>query len=151
MKFQIAAIAALVTFSAPTLAQQFKPADQIKYRQSAMQVLQRNAGILNAMAKGDVPYNKETATASAELINLLAKQVGTGFAPGSESGAPTRADMKVWSDASGFKAVNDKFIAASAKLAAANGDLNGIKAALGDLGQSCKGCHDDYRLREARN
>lgn len=150
MKLRVATVIALSVMSGITAAQQFKPAEQIKYRQSVMQVFQRNAGILAAMSKGDVPFNKEGAQSSADILNLLAKQVGSGFAAGSENGAPTRADMKIWSDAAGFKSAYEKLLTATGKLAAANGDANAIKAGLGDLGQACKGCHDDFRLKEAR-
>ena len=144
MKLRLLTVIALAAVS--TLAQaQSKPEDQIRTRQGGLQLLARNVGILNAMAKGDVPFNKETATNSAEFVSLLAPQIWTAFGPGSDKGLPTRAGAKIWTDADGFKAASDKLVAAAKKLPAAAGDLASLKTAVADVAGTCKGCHDNYR------
>lgn len=142
--------AALGTVAAT--AQTFKPEDQIRYRQSVMQVTQRSLGALNGMIRGDTPYNKELAVKHAETIANLIAWSGTSFGPGTDKGAPTRADAKIWSEPDKFKALYDKHIAEAGKLpAAAAGDANTLKAQFAEVTRNCKTCHDDYRSREYRN
>lgn len=149
MKFQKIAVLVLACISASAVFAQAKPEDQIKYRQSAMTVNARSSGVLNAMAKGDIPFNKEVAVRHASVIADLSDlplQAGA-FGPGTDKGAPTKADPKVWSEPEKFKAAYDKFTVAAKALPAAAGDAAALKVALGDLGKTCKGCHDDYRMK----
>jgi cytochrome c556 len=53
----------------------------------------------------------------------------------------------VWSEPEKFKAAFDKLAAATKALPAAAGDVATLKVALGDVGKTCKGCHDDYRMK----
>ncbi|GAB2905614.1 cytochrome c [Uliginosibacterium flavum] len=149
MKFQHLAVLALAGLGASAAFAQAKPEDQIKYRQSAMTVNARSSGALNAMAKGDVAFNKDVAVRHASVIADLSDlplQAGA-FGPGTDKGAPTKADPKVWSEPEKFKAAYDKFTAAAKALPAAAGDVGTLKVALADLGKTCKGCHDDYRMK----
>ncbi|MEC5386220.1 cytochrome c [Uliginosibacterium sp. H3] len=144
MKLRYLAVVALAAVS--TLAQaQSKPEDLIHLRQGGFQLLARNVGALNSIAKGDVPFNKETATNTAEFVSLLVPQIWAGFGAGSDKGAPTRANAKIWSDDAGFKAAQEKLLVITRKLPAAAGDANSLKAALADIGGACKNCHDNYR------
>ncbi|MEN3112677.1 c-type cytochrome [Uliginosibacterium paludis] len=128
---------------------QAKPESQIEYRKSAMTVTARSFGVLGAMAKGDIPFNKEVATRHANLLaNLSDLPLSAGaFGPGTDKGAPTKADPKVFSEPEKFKAAYEKFTAATHGLPAAAGDLATLKVAVADLGKTCKGCHDDYRMK----
>lgn len=149
MKLQNIVVLVLASLSVSVAFAQAKPEDQIKYRQSAMTVTARSNGALNAMAKGDVAFNKDVAVRHASVIaNLsdLPLQAGA-YGPGTDKGAPTKADPKVWSEPEKFKAAYDKFSAAAKALPAAAGDVGTLKVALADLGKTCKGCHDDYRMK----
>jgi len=147
-RYQIAAIAMALTASTAVFAQA-KPEDQIKYRQAAMTVAARSSGALNAMAKGDVPFNKDVAERHAlVLANLSDLPLLAGaYGPGTDKGAQHKADAKVWSEPEKFKAAYDKFAVAAKALPAAAGDQKTLQVALGDLGKTCKGCHDDYRMK----
>ena len=128
---------------------QAKPEEQIRYRQSTMTVTARSVGALNAMAKGDVPFNKDLAQRHAATIASLSDLplAAGAYGPGTDKGAPTKADPKVWSEADKFKAAFDKFTVAASALPAASADQGTLKTALADLGKTCKGCHDDYRMK----
>ncbi|MEO6030326.1 MAG: cytochrome c [Burkholderiaceae bacterium] len=67
-----------------------------------------------------------------------------------EKGFATRAEPKVSSETAPSKIAVEKMRDATAKLdlAAKSGNLDAIKAAVGETGKSCKACHDRYR-REA--
>ncbi|NSL54525.1 c-type cytochrome [Uliginosibacterium aquaticum] len=149
MKIQHLAAIAIASLSISAAFAQAKPEDQIKYRQSAMTVTARSVGVLSAMAKGDLPFNKELAQRHASTIADLSDLPLTAgaYGPGTDKGAPTKADPKIWSEADKFKAAFDKFSTSARSLPAAAGDLNSLKTALADLGKTCKGCHDDYRMK----
>jgi cytochrome c556 len=144
--------AAVVAATSLAHAQQApKPEDQIRYRQSVMNVMGRSFGGLNAMAKGDVPFNKDAATRNAAIVEMMSGLPAAAFGPGNEKGAPTKADMKIWSEQDKFKAAYDKMLAEVKKLPAAAGTADSLKSQVGEVGKTCKGCHDDYRLKEFRN
>jgi len=130
---------------------QVKPEDQIRYRQSVMNVMGRSFGALNAMAKGEAPYNKDAAAKNAAIVEMMSGLPAPAFGPGTDKGAPTKADMKVWSEGEKFKTAYEKMVGEVKKLPAAAGDEATLKAQVGEVGKACKGCHDDFRLKEARN
>ena len=125
-----------------------RPADAIKYRQSAFQVMSFHSQRIGAMSKGDRPFDKQIAIQDAAVIELLATQMESAFPPGTES-APSRAKPEVWQDAGQFKQKMDEFKSTARKLSEASktGDLNNIKAAFGQTAQSCKSCHEGFRNR----
>lgn len=151
MKLKTLTLAAVVVGIATSAAAQFKPEDQIRYRQSVMNVMGRSFGTLGAMAKGEMPYDKEQAVKNAAIVEMMSALPVPAFGPGTEKGAPTKADMKVWSDAEKFKSAYDKMLAEVKKLPAAAGDAATLKAQVGEVGKTCKGCHDDFRLKRFRD
>jgi len=149
MKFLTLAVVTGVALAAPLVFAQAKPDQQIEYRQAIMTVMARSNAVLGAMAKGDVPFNKDVAQHHANLIAGLSDlplSAGT-FGPGTDKGAPTKADPKIWSQPDKFKAAYDKFAVAAKALPAAASDQKALASALGDLGKTCKGCHDDFRSK----
>lgn len=147
---RLQALAVLAALSASALAfAQAKPEQQIEYRKAAMTVTARSMGPLSAMAKGDAPFNKEVAVRHAEVIATLSDLplLAGAYGPGTDKGASHKSDPKVWSEPEKFKAAYDKFTVAAKVLPAAAGDLKTLQVALGELGKTCKGCHDDYRMK----
>jgi cytochrome c556 len=149
MKLKHLALVAVASISTSVAFAQAKPEQQIEYRKSAMTVIARSNGALIAMAKGDVAFDKEVAARHAAVLANLSELPFTSgaFGPGTDKGAPSKADPKIWSEPEKFKAASDKFIAATRALPAAAGDAGSLKTALADLGKTCKGCHDDYRQK----
>lgn len=148
------AVIALAAFCvAATVFAQAKPEEEIRYRQSVMNVIGRAFGPMVDMAQGKIPYNKEVVVKNTQIIETLDGLPWNSFRPGTEKGAPTKADLKIWNDQSKFKESSEKMQQAVAKLGETvkGGDEKTIKSAIGDVGKACKGCHDDFRLKEARN
>ena len=148
MKSLIAAAAVMIGagLSLPAAAQFQKPEDAIKYRKAVFTVMGNHMGRLGAMANNKAPYDAKAATASAEVLATLAPLPWSAFGEGTDKGE-TRALPAVWNDADKFKAGATKMQDEIAKLdaAAKTGDLSKLKAAFGPVGQSCKGCHDNFR------
>ena len=57
---------------------------------------------------------------------------------------------KIWENMEDFSAKMDDLRSTSAALqtAAASGDRKAIGKAVGDVGQSCKACHDEYKSED---
>ena len=148
MKRLFLAIAAVASFGAalPAAAQFAKPEDAVKYRKGAFTVMAAHFGRVAAMANGRVPFDAKVAADNAEIATMMSKLPYAGFVDGSDKG-DTRAKPEIWSE-------RDKFNAAATKMqdemvkfnaVAKAGDVAALKAAAGNVGQACKGCHDKYR------
>jgi len=151
MKVKNLAFAVVAMGVAAGVLAQVKPEDQIRYRQSVMNVMGRSFGALNAMAKGEAPYTKDAAARNAAIVEMMSGLPAPAFGAGTEKGAPTKADMKIWSEGEKFKTAYEKMVGEVKKLPAAAGDEATLKAQVGEVGKACKGCHDDFRLKEFRN
>ena len=68
------------------------------------------------------------------------------FVEGTDKGE-TKAEPKIWTERDKFNGAASKMQEEMAKLnvAAKSGNIDIIKAAVGETGKSCKACHDAYR------
>ncbi|MEO6410139.1 MAG: cytochrome c [Burkholderiaceae bacterium] len=139
------ALAGLAT-ALPAAAQFTKPEDAIKYRKAAMAVMNTHVGRIFAMANGRVPFDAKSVADNAEVLAAVSKWQFSGFVDGSDKGE-TRAEPKMWAEMDKFKTAGTKSQEDIVKLnsAAKTGDLDAIKAAVGETAKSCKACHDNYR------
>lgn len=124
----------------------------IKARQSVMQLYSFNLGKLGAMVKGEMEYDAAQAKIAAD--NLVAAASIRQDAMWPEGTAMEDAGMegKTWAKKAAwdtFPEVSKKheaLVAAADKMAeAAGGGVDAIKAAIGAVGASCKGCHENFR------
>ena len=138
--------AVVATMALPASAQFAKPEDAIKYRKSALFVMQQNFGRVAAMAAGKAPFDAKVAAESAATAEFMSKLPWAAFVEGSDKG-DTKAKPEIWSDKARFIEYSEKMQAEMTKLSAAakTGSLDNIKAAVGAVGGSCKTCHDAFR------
>jgi cytochrome c556 len=131
--------------SLPAAAQFQRPADAVKYRQSAFSVMGTHFSRIGAMAQGRVPFDAAQAAANAEIVAMLSALPFAGFVDGTADG--TKAKPVVWTQRAKFDAAASKMQEEVAKLnaAAKTGDLAQIRTAFGATGAACKACHDDFR------
>ena len=155
MKFATVSIAAALALATalPASAQTQKPEDEIRYRQSVLNVVGRAMGPMGAMAQGKAPFNAAVVQKNSALIETMLTLPWDSFGAGTDKGAPTKADMKIWKETAKFKQAAEASQKASTALVAAakGGNEAAFKTAFGELGKTCKGCHDDFRLKEFRN
>ena len=130
----------------PASAQFAKPEDAIKYRKSALYVMQTHFGRVAAMASGKAPFDPKLAADSAAVAEYVSKLPWTAFVEGSDKG-DTRAKPEIWKDQAKFKEYAEKMQGEMGKLALAakSGNLDSIRTAVGATGASCKSCHDTFR------
>ncbi|MDP9045627.1 MAG: cytochrome c [Pseudomonadota bacterium] len=139
-------LASAVLLALPAHAQFAKPEAAVKYRKAAFTVMSTHFGRVAAMASGKAPFDAKSAADNAEIANAMAKLPFAAFVPGSGTG-DTQAEPKIWTETDKFNAAAKTMQDAMGKLevAAKGGNLDAIKAAVGETGHSCKACHDTYR------
>ena len=142
------AAAALAGFATalPAAAQFAKPEDAIKYRKAAFTVMAAHFGRVAGMANGKIPFDAKMAADNAEIATMMSKLPYAGFVDGSDKG-DTKAEPKIWTERDKFNAAATKMQEEMAKfnVVAKGGNIDAIKAAVGDTGKACKACHDNYR------
>jgi cytochrome c556 len=140
MKFKLL-LALLTVTLAGTATAQVKVEDAIKFRQSGYGFMAWNMGRIKANVEGT--YNKEEVIKAANVIQAIANSgMGALYVPGSDKGTgweATRAKPAIFTD---NKEANEM-----AKVAA-TGDAAAVGAQLGKLGDTCKGCHDDFKAKK---
>ncbi len=145
-RFLLAALATCMTTSA--LAE-MKVEDAIKWRQSAYSTMAWNMGRIKGNLEGD--YKQSEVIQAANVIQAIANAgMGSLYVPGSEKGKgwkETRVKPELFTDGPKVGKIAGEFNTAANALAqvAASGDAAAVKAAFGQLGASCKSCHDAYR------
>ncbi len=147
MLIALAALAGLGT-ALPAAAQFAKPEDAIKYRQGAFTVMAAHFGRVAGMAQGKIPFDAKAAAQNTEIATMMSSLPFSAFGPGTDKGN-TKAKPEVWAQMDKFNAGAKKMQEEMTKLnvAAKGGSLDAIKAAVGDVGKACKGCHDDFRAK----
>lgn len=100
---------------------------------------------MGKVVKGEEAFTVEGFQAAAEKFSKEARVPFEYFQ--SDPNGNGDALPGIWEKPEAFKAEQDKFLAAVDKLneVAKTGKLDDIKAAFGDVGASCKSCHDSYR------
>lgn len=141
---------ALLGASSVSAAEVSNPEEEIRYRQSVMNVMGRARAEIQAMVKSG-NYDAAAATRNVNLMLMLTPLSARGYGPGTEHGAPTKAELKIWKEPAKYKQAQDKMATEMNKLPAIAGNKDKMKEALGDLGKACKGCHDAFALSEFRN
>ena len=143
----LATLALVVATTNPAWAQFAKPEDAIKYRQSAMFVMQQNFSRVAAMASGKAPFDAKIAADSAAVAEFASRLPWAGFGEGTDKGRDNRAKAEIWSDKAKFNDYAEKIQAEMVKLsvAAKTGNLDAIKPAVRSVGGTCKTCHDAFQ------
>lgn len=105
--------------------------------------------VIGRELKGDSPDLAAVRT-NGDTIASLAPQAASWFPEGTGPDVgKTYAKAEIWQKPEDFKAKAADFSkAALAFQSAARGtDVAAMRTALGDLGKSCKACHDSYRSK----
>jgi cytochrome c556 len=140
-------VAALCAGYATAALAQAKPETLVKQRKAAMTMQGKYFyGSLNPMAQGKIPYDASVAARNAGYLEVLTKMPWDGFAESTKDQKDTGALPAVWSEPAKFKQAQDRLQTAVANLVAATkgGNEAAVKAAIGDLGKACGGCHDNF-------
>jgi cytochrome c556 len=128
---------------------------QIKFRQSAYSFLGWNANRIKTQVI-DHPenFNKEDVVTAANTIAAIANSgLGKLYGPGTDDGTgwkKTRLKPEFFQKPDEAKKIATTFNVEANELAkvAATGDIAAIKTQFGKVSESCKSCHDNFRIRD---
>lgn len=128
---------------------QVKPDVLVKQRQAVMTLLGKYFGPLGAMAQDRVPFDAEVVKRNALFLETLAKMPWDGFQEATAN-EKSGALPAVFKDPGKFKKASGDMQAAVANLVTVSktGDVSALKAAIGGIGKTCGGCHDNFREKK---
>ncbi|MBF0268327.1 MAG: cytochrome c [Alphaproteobacteria bacterium] len=146
LKAALAASLLAAIASAPAQAQQ-KPDEVLALRKGVFQVIKSSFGPMAGFADGKVQLDAARAAVLGARLSAVAPMAADVFPAGSDFVVGSKAKPEIWSKPDDFKAKMSAFQTAAAKLAdaAKAGNLDGVKAAVPDVGKACKACHDDFK------
>lgn len=151
MKIKIALAVLAASLTGAAIADT-KIEDAIKHRQAGYAFMGWNMSRIKANLDGN--YNKDEVIKAANAIQAVANSgMGALYVPGSEKGTgfnPTAAKPAIFTDKEGVTKVAVAFIKEANEMAkvAAAGDAAASREQFGKLGGTCKGCHDEYRVKK---
>lgn len=124
------------------------PEDAYDYRTAIMTTLRGHLVAASMTMRGLVDDNGQI-TNHARGIENSTKELGNIFQEGSNIGE-SEALPVIWEDTEEFAAAITKVQEAAAAFVAAadTGDADAIGGAFRNLGGSCRGCHDEFRVAQ---
>jgi cytochrome c556 len=143
--FAVAAIAVSAFGAKAVVAQQ----DPIAARKALMKENGKSAGAIAKMVKDEAPFDLATAKKSFATFEDAAAKMPALFPANSKTGGETTAAPKIWESMDDFKAKFVKFGADAKAAQVSVKDLDSLKAALGNMGKNCGGCHEAYRIKKS--
>lgn len=123
--------------------------ETIKKRQQAFKAMIRSFEPMGMMVRGSMPFKPELFQKhAADLLKNEAANLKY-FPPNSHSDQ-SRAKPEIWQNLDAYKKEEAQFKQRVVALntAAQTGDLKQIRAPFGSVAQSCKSCHDAFRLKK---
>jgi cytochrome c556 len=123
----------------------------IEQRQSNFKGIGDAFKVIRTQLETDAP-DFAAIEAAAITINENAQKVGGYFPEGTgmDAGYDTEALATIWEKPAEFETATQNFVLASAEMVtlASGGDAAAIGAHVGELGKTCKGCHDEFRVED---
>ncbi|WP_150306147.1 c-type cytochrome [Pseudomonas saliphila] len=155
MKIAIAGALCASLFAASMTAQaEVSPEDQIQLRKAGYSFMSWNMGkIKEQVIDESVTYNPDQMLAAANAISAISKSgMGALFGPGTEQNVGdqvTRVKPEMFDNTPDVIKLSGDLTKAADNLvsAAVEGDQSKVRSAFGQVGDTCKACHDKYRQK----
>lgn len=149
MKFALAAFCAgCLATATPALAHD-GATGVVKERMELMKIVGQSTKAAAPFATGAIQGSLAPVEASANAIAKAAKDSLSKYPEGSQD-AVSEAKDTIWSDRAGFEKLMNTLSSSAEALAAAakSGDRGKTQAAFGEMTQTCKMCHRQYREKK---
>ena len=118
-------------------------------RHELMEGVRDAAKPVGMMLRGEAEFDSEVLMQSLNVWKETGAVFGGLFPEGSETGMDTEAAPAIWEDREGFNAALAKWQnAVDAAIEASPDTLEAAKPVVGPVFQTCKGCHDNYRISD---
>jgi cytochrome c556 len=123
--------------------------DPIAARKDVMKGNGAQSRTLREMAEGKRPFDAAAAKKAFAAMAAGADKLGTLFPDNSKTGGDTKALPVIWEKKADFNAAIAKFAKDAKDAEAKVKDLDSLKAALGEVGKNCGGCHNAWRQKSS--
>ena len=140
---RIVLAAALAAFGVTAVVAQ---SDPIAARKAVMKENGNQAKISREMIEGKQPFDLAAAHKALAAFAGTADKMKPLFPDSSKSG-DTAALPAIWENKADFDAKMAKFSSDAKEKDATVKDLDSFKAAMGEVGKNCGGCHNTYRKK----
>lgn len=120
--------------------------DAIKARQACMKANGAGMGVMVPIIKGEKPYGAAAVSVALDAMDKACADWANFWPADSMTSTTlkTRALDTVWKDPKAFEAASTSYYTAFTALKVTK-DEAGFKAAFGDVGKGCGGCHEKFR------
>jgi cytochrome c556 len=120
--------------------------EAIEYRRGVFSAVKWHFATMADMVKGKQDYDAEDFARRAEIVAQLSRLPLEGFIPGSYEG-DTEALPEIEQNWDKFEQGMNTLVEKTDALAAVaqSGDMEKIRPAFGEVGKTCKGCHDNFK------
>jgi cytochrome c556 len=149
-RLSIAALTLAMTAAGIAVAEELKPEEQIQTRQAGYSFMSWNMGKIKANLEGEFSQPQVAAAANA-IAGIANSGMGALYGPGTDEDigdVKTRVKPELFTEQEKVGEVARNFIQAAnnmAEVAAMAESPEDVKSAFSKLGESCKGCHDEFR------
>lgn len=144
--------AAMILVSGAVFAEeaqsQKQAANAADFRQALLQVVRSNMGDIGAMARGKRDFDAAIMEKNGMRLEQLGMMMEDYFRLDTRKfDLETDALDKIWDNKEDFNSkINDLIVAAqNLQAVAKSGDQSKFAQAIGGVGRTCKGCHDEYK------
>ena len=123
--------------------------DPIHERHELMESVGDAAKPVGAMLRGQSEFDAGVLMESLKVWKKVGGKFGDLFPEGTETGGGTEAAPAIWEDREGFNAALAEWREAVDAAIEANPDsLEAAKPVAGKVFNTCKNCHDTYRIED---
>ena len=126
-----------------TLAHSAVQNEAVKARMAVMEDTKNAMGVIGGMAKGAIAFDAAKAEEAKAALIAAAADVPAKF-EAQETDPESEALPAIWENWDDFVAKADAMKAAAEAMDTAS--LDGLRAGIGGIGQTCGACHKSYRM-----
>ena len=124
--------------------------DPIAARKGFMKENNRHAKAVNAMVRGESPFDAAAVNAAFNQWTETANNLPKLFPDNSKEGGNTRAKAAIWENRKDFDAKIGAFTKAVAAGKDKSGSLEALKATFAPVNDACNNCHEIYRAPQKK-
>jgi len=122
--------------------------DAVAYRRAAFTLIGEHMGRIHTELRVARP-DPQKLRASSEFIGVVSGAPWETFLPSTAKVKGSKAKPEIWKDRARFDQLAENMRGEARKLTAAavSGEVAAIRSQFGNVGKTCKACHDDFKSK----
>lgn len=142
-----ALLASIITVSAGLAFAHGGATGIVKQRMDAMVDLGKSLKLLSSMTKSDGTFDTNALDQAVATLRQHSGKELTDLFPEGSTPMVSEARETIWTDWDGFVTLADQ-MSQDAQMLETVQDKQALGVALSEIGQTCKACHAEYRLKK---